>query len=191
MTLFGWCASRLPIVFLIELVLAFSHPANAAEANPLRPVDTSSPRATMQSFVGTMDEIYRGMKDVLQDYAASGRLYLTPDELKRQFEALSTAVKATRVLDLSDIPPILRDTVAPERIIQLKEILDRIDVPAFESIPDQDAMARASSKRWRLPGTEIDIALTESGPRAGEYLVTAETVDRLPQFYQRVHKLPY
>ena len=52
-------------------------------------------------------------------------------------------------------------------------------------------MARASSKRWRLPGTEIDIALIENGPRSGEYLVTAETVDRLPQFYQRVRKLPY
>jgi MscS family membrane protein len=86
---------------------------------------------------------------------------------------------------------VLRDTVAPERIIELKEILDRIDVPGLESIPDQDAMSRASSKRWRLPGTEIDIALIENGPRSGEYLVTAETVDRLPQFYQRVRKLPY
>ena len=91
MTLFGRCASRLPIVFLIELILAFSHPANAADVNPLRPVDTSSPRATMQSFVGTMDEVYRGFKDVMQDYAASGRLYLTPDERRKQFEALSTA----------------------------------------------------------------------------------------------------
>jgi MscS family membrane protein len=145
----------------------------------------------MQSFVGTMDQIYRGMTDVMQDYAASGGLYLTPDERKKQFGTLSTAVKATRVLDLSDIPPILRETVAPERIIQLKEILDRIDVPAFESIPDQDAMSRASSKRWRLPGTEIDIGLIENGPRSGEYLVTAETVDRLPEFYQRVRKLPY
>jgi MscS family membrane protein len=88
-------------------------------------------------------------------------------------------------------PPVLRDTVAPERAIQLKEILDRIELPSFEAIPDQDAMARASSKRWRLPGTEIDIALVEHGPHSGEYLVTAETVDRLPQFYQRVRKLPY
>jgi MscS family membrane protein len=184
-------SSYLYIVLLIELIFVFSDVANAAEVNPLRPVDTSSPRATMQSFVGSMDEVYRGFRDVMQDYAASGRLYLTPAERKKQFEALSAAVKATRVLDLSDIPPILRDTVAPERIIQLKEILDRIDVPAFESIPDQDAMSRASSKRWRLPGTEIDIALVENGPRSGEYLVAAETVDRLPQFYQRVRKLPY
>ena len=52
-------------------------------------------------------------------------------------------------------------------------------------------MSRASSKRWRLPETEIDIALIENGPRSGEYLVSADTVDRLPEFYDRVGKLPY
>jgi MscS family membrane protein len=108
----------LGVVLFIELILALSNVASAADVNPLRPVDTSSPRATLQSFVGAMDEIYRGMKDVVQDYAASGRLYLSRDERKKLFDALSTAVKAARVLDLSDIPPVLRDTVAPERIIQ-------------------------------------------------------------------------
>ena len=52
-------------------------------------------------------------------------------------------------------------------------------------------MARRRSKRWRLPNTEIDIVLIENGPRAGEYLVSAETIDRLPEFYERVKDLPY
>src|SRR5438132_11336754 len=164
MTLFARYASYLYIFFLIELIFAFSRVANAADLNPLRPVDTSSPRATLQGFVGTMDEIYRGMKDFLQEYDASQRLYPTPDERRKQIEALSAAAMAIKVLDLSDIPPVLRDTVAPERAIQLTEILDRIELPSFESIPDQEAMARASSKRWRLPVTEIDIGLIENGP---------------------------
>jgi len=191
MTPFARYASYLNIVLQIELIFVFSNVANTAEVNPLRPVDTSSPRATLQDFVGTMDGIYHGMKGFLQEYDASQRLYPTPDERRRQIEALSAAAKAIRVLDLSDIPPVLRDTVAPERAIQLKEILDRIEYPSFESIPDQEVMARASSKRWRLPGTEIDIGLIEKGPRSGEYLVSADTVDRLPGFYERVKKLPY
>jgi MscS family membrane protein len=193
MTLFASYARYLGIVLLIviELIFVFPNVASTAEVNPLRPVDTSSPRATLQGFVGTMDEIYRGTKGFLQEYDASQRLYPTPDERRRQIEALSGAAKATRVLDLSDIPPVLRDTVAPERAIQLKEILDRIEVPPFENIPDQEVMARASSKRWRLPGTEIDISLIENGPRSGEYLVSADTVNRLPEFYARVRKLPY
>ena len=191
MTRFARRASYLCIASLIELIFVLSNVANTADVNPLRPVDASGPRATLQSFVVTMDEIYLGMRDVLQEYAASQRLYLTPDERRKQLEVLSTAAKAIKVLDLSGIPPVLRDTVAPERAIQLKEIFDRIEFPSFESIPDQDVVARASSKRWRLPGTEIDIALIENGPRSGEYLVSADTVDRLPEFYGRVEKLPY
>jgi MscS family membrane protein len=139
----------------------------------------------------TLDDIYLGMKDLLQGYDAAQRLYLTPEERRTQFELLSAVPKAIKVLDLSDIPPVLRDTAGTERALQLKEILDRIEWPSFESIPDQDAMARSSSKRWRLPGTEIDIALIEAGPRSGEYLVSAKTVVRLPEFYERVKKLPY
>src|SRR6266404_1529277 len=97
MTSFARCASYLYIVLLIELIFVFSNVANTAEINPLRPVDTSSPRATLQGFVGTMDEIYRGMKGFLQEYDASQRLYPTPDERRRQIEALSAAAKAIKV----------------------------------------------------------------------------------------------
>src|SRR5262249_22020315 len=139
----------------------------------------------------TLDDFYRNMKDILQDYSMSQRMYHTTDERRRQTELLSTAAKVIAVLDLSSVAPILRGTVGPERALQLKEVLDRIDLPSLQSIPDQDAMSRASPKRWRLPGTEIDIALIESGPRTGEYLVTADTVERLPAFYDRVRDLAY
>lgn len=185
------CAKRLSTVLLIGSVLAFSNVAKTAEVNPLRPVDTASPRETLQDFVVTMDGIYHGLKGILQEYAASGRLYLTSDERRRQVEVLSAAAKAIRVLDLSDIPPVLQQTVAAERAIQLKEILDRIELPSFENVPDRNAAAGLPFKRWRLPETEIDIALVESGPRSGEYLFSAGTVDRLPEFYERVRKLPY
>ena len=184
-------ATYLSAALLIGSIVAFSNAAKAAEVNPLRPVDTASPRETLQDFVVTVDGIYRGLKDILQGYAASQRLYLTSDERRRQVETLSAAAKAIKVLDLSDIPPVLQQTVAAERAIQLKEILDRIEIPAFDSIPDRNAAAGLPGKRWRLPETEIDIALVENGPRSGEYLVSAGTVDRLPEFYERIKKLPY
>jgi MscS family membrane protein len=183
--------AHLSIGLVIISGCAFSNAAKAGEVNPLRPVDTASPRETLQDFAVTMDGIYRGTKDILQEYAASQRLYLTSDERRRRVAVLSAAAKAIRVLDLSDIPPVLQQTVAAERAIQLKEILDRIELPSFDSVPDRNAAAGLPSKRWRLPETEIDIALVESGPRSGEYLVSAGTVDRLPEFYERVKKLPY
>jgi MscS family membrane protein len=117
--------ARLSIGLLIVTSCALSNAAKAAEVNPLRPVDTANPRATLQDFVVTMDGIYRGMKDILQEYAASQRLYPTSDERGRQVEVLSAAARAIKVLDLSDIPPVLQQTVAAERAIQLKEILDQ------------------------------------------------------------------
>jgi len=176
---------------LIGLLFGFSYAAKSADLNPLRPADTSSPRATLQGFIETMDDIYLRMNDIIRGYAASDRLYLSPEERRNQIENLRNAPKAIQDLDVSDILPVLKNSVSAERVIQLKEILDRIPLPAFEDIPDREAMARTSSKRWRLPGTEIDIVLIEQGPRTGEYLVSAETVDRLPEFYGRVKKLPY
>jgi MscS family membrane protein len=83
------------------------------------------------------------------------------------------------------------ETIPIERLLQLKEILDRIELPAWKDIPDADAMARLGSKRWRLPGTEIDFVQIQDGPRAGEYLVSAASMDRLPEFYRKVANLPY
>ena len=187
----GCCATHLGAAVLVGLILGFSYAAKSAELNSLRPADTSSPRATLQGFVQTMDEIYLGMVEVLKSYAASNRLYLSPEERRNQLAILSSGLKAARALDTSQILPVLRDTVTIERVLQLKEILDRIKLPSFDDVPDREGMARTSSKRWRLPDTEIDIVLIEDGPRAGEYLVSSDTVDRLPQFYQRVRKLPY
>ena len=185
------CVNYLGTALLIASLLGFSHVAKTADVNPLRPIDASSPRATLQGFVEIMDETYSGMADLLKSYAASNRLYLSPEERKRQIELLTSGTKAIQFLDTSGISPVLRETIAVEWVIQLKEILDRIELPAFDDIPDREAMARSSAKKWRLPGTAIDIVLIENGPRAGEYLVSAETVDRLPEFYERVRKLPY
>jgi MscS family membrane protein len=187
----GRRANYLGVAALIHLLFGGAYAAQATEANPLRSADTSNPRATIQGFVETADDIYLRMREVLEEYAKSDRLYLNQSERQRQAEILRSAPKVIRFLDISGISPVLRNTVAVERVLQLKEILDRIALPPFADIPDREAMVRTSSKRWRLPDTEIDFVLVENGPRAGEYLVSAETVDRLPEFYERVKDMPY
>ena len=94
-------------------------------------------------------------------------------------------------MDLSQVSPVLHNIVAADRGVQLKEIFDRIEIPPFEEIPDRAEMERASAKKWRLPNTEIEIALVESGPRADEYLISAATIDRVPEYYGQVRDLPY
>ena len=184
-------AKCLGSAIMVCLLCWFSFAANAADPNPLSPLDTSSPRATLEGFIETVDDIYAGMTDILQEYAISDRLYLPTALRQRQIALLRRAPKAIRALDTSGVSPVLMDTIPVERLLQLKEILDRIELPAAADIPDSETMARLGSKRWRLPGTEIDFVMIQDGPRAGEYLVSAETMDRLPDFYQQVKNLPY
>jgi MscS family membrane protein len=181
----------LDFAVLVVLLSGLCCAARAAPPNPLSPLDTSSPRATLQGFIETVDGIYLGMADVLEEYANSDQLYLTPALRKKQIATLRRGMRALQALDTSGISPVLMETIPIERLLQLKEILDRIELPAFTDIPDAEAMARLGSKRWRLPGTEIDLVQVQSGPRAGEYLVSAESMDRLPEFYRKVANLPY
>ena len=60
--------------------LLLSQAVHSADMGPLRPVDASGPRATLQGFVETVDELYSGTKNVLREYEASQRLYLTANE---------------------------------------------------------------------------------------------------------------
>jgi len=183
-------------LLLIVALLACLLPAPGialtdADSNPLQPADTSSPRATLQVFIQTLDNINTQILAVIKSYLASSRLYVSQQEsleIERTGQKLDLVI---RTLDLSEIPVALIGQLADPRILQLKEVLSRIDLPDFASVPDAEAMESEEFKRWTLPGTEITIARVEKGPRAGEYLFTPETVDRIPDFYQKVAHLPY
>ncbi|HET7881706.1 MAG TPA: mechanosensitive ion channel family protein [Acetobacteraceae bacterium] len=175
----------------IALLLCWTLAAVADSDHPLRPPDTSSPRATLQGFIATTDEVYRRMATVLDSYGRSDRLFPSPEERREHADAFKSAVRLSQYFDESAIAPVLRDTLVAERIVQLKEILDRIDIPAITDIPDRAAVAHAGLKRWRLPDTAIELVMIENGPRAGDFVVSADTVDRLAEFYHQVKNLPY
>jgi len=182
---------------LVAVILAlwalqlWAMPARAGEANPLKPIDTSSPRATLQGFIEFMNEGYGTGIGVLESYLASSKLYLSSEELAIIKGSMRFQESAQRALDLSEIPPSMIHESARRLAIQLKEVLDRIDLPPIESIPDAQTMAKTEFKRWTIPNSEIRIQRVEKGPRTGEYLFTPETLSRLPEFYGKVKDLPY
>ena len=99
--------------------------------------------------------------------------------------------RAIRCLNLSEVAPSVVKEVGIESVLLLKEILDRIEIPPFDEIPDRDSMKGRKYKKWTIPKTEITIELVEEGPLQGKYLFTAETVNRLKFYYDRVEHLPY
>lgn len=167
------------------------NPAGAADECPLKPIDTSSPRATLLGFLEQMNKSYASGIGILNTYLADSRLYLTPEEFARVKDSLQSQKSAQRTLDLSEMPSDMSEESARRLAVQLKEILDRLDLPAIESIPDDQAMVKSELKRWVIPNTEIRIQRVEKGPRMGEYLFAPETLSRLPEFYANIKDSPY
>jgi len=200
--LFGWLLA----------LLVFSGAAAAKEyfESPIQPPDTSSPRATFESFLNNISEAYDVLIPAYTAYLAAPNLF--PPESSREAEARAQDLldRAVRTLDLSGIPPALRQKVGLERALLLKEVLDRIPLPAREEIPDavsmtagagdaagaaQDAGAAPATQveidRWRVPYTGIAIARVEEGPQKGEYLFTPGTVASIRRDYAKMRQLPY
>jgi MscS family membrane protein len=185
---------RILPLLLAFLILLQVQPAGASTytaGNPLTPADTSSPQATFRSLVETINQGYAQVTKIVSSYLNSPRLYLSAAEREEVDRVQEKLELARRTLDLSALPAALVESLSTYRVLQLKEVLDRLELPDYESIPDAEAMASEQYKRWSLPGTEITIARVEQGPRAGEYLFSPETVERLPEFYHRIKHLPY
>lgn len=94
-------------------------------------------------------------------------------------------------LDLSSFALGTREAVGIEKVLLLKEIIDRVEVPPLEKIPDRQQIKETGVKSWTIPNTELTIVKMEEGPRAGMFLFSAETVELLEQFYKLAEPLPY
>ncbi len=185
-----------PLWVLVTLLLTATATAMGAQAqtlasNPLAQADTSSPRATLQSFVTAVDEGLELQLEATRSYLTSNRLYRNDAENRLRAEVGSILERVVVTLDLEGLPPGFRDALAVEQVIRLGEILSRIDLPPYEAIPDHGSMVAQELRRWTIPNTSIEISLVEEGPRQGEYLFSAGTVVRLGELHDRVAELPY
>jgi MscS family membrane protein len=169
------------IAFLVMVMLVGG--ANARP--PLEPVDTSSPRSTIESFLALTDEAARRLVEFRD----------APSPATQRALSQSLA-KGWRLLDLSQVPAASREGVADETFVLLWDVMARLELPDPKEIPDSSAFTDEDYKGkrpadWQIPRTEITIARVAEGPRAGEFLFSPDTVKRLPDFYEAVQQVPY
>ena len=153
------------------LAQAQPHRQVVADDFPLRPADTSSPRDTLRSFLSEMSLAVAGY--------FSGELNVPAYR------------RALQTLDFSTTPNGNTWRERLRRTILLKELLDRFELPAFQDIPGDEEVADGDMTAWTVPDSRITIARVEDGPRAGEFLFSAETVEQLQRFYRHAAHLPY
>jgi MscS family membrane protein len=159
--------------------------------HPLSPADTSSPKATLSSFLENAREAYLLTSKTRASFLASGRSRLTADELEQVKQIYAHLKRAAQCIDLSKVPAAFLSHQAPETVVLLKEILDRLEIPPIDEWPTTGSKAETKFKKWRIPSTEISIYRVSEGLRAGEYLFAPETVQNAKTYYNVVKQLPY
>ncbi|MGK7874002.1 MAG: mechanosensitive ion channel domain-containing protein [Xenococcaceae cyanobacterium] len=183
---------QIVLLGLALLLLQTSLTAAPLVKHPLAPPDTSSPQATLRSFVENVNESHRILMAAYDQYLKEPGPFPSTSVSEQTKQAKILFNRAERCLNLSKIPPRLKRDAATEGSLLLKEVLDRIEVPTYAEIPNAEAVtADKEFSQWTLPNTEIDIVKVESGSKAGEFLFSPETVARLFEFYQKVKNLPY
>ena len=153
-------------------------------ANPLQPLDTSSPSGTYRSFIKEMRLLEAHFLDYQHHKTLAGE------------ERLIGIVSDARTLfDLAPFPPALRDKMGGAAIMYLADILNRLPEVPSGSIPGAPGQPPghqpgALPDKWRIPGTGITIAKMAKGPSAGAYLFTADTIADLPRDHALIMHLP-
>jgi MscS family membrane protein len=173
-------SSRTSLVLILAAlaVLALPLGAGASESDgldthPLDPPDVSSPEATLYTFLteatAAIEASYVGNR------AAVGA------HRDRLFQTLE--------VDVPSNEPELRALV--ESSLYLLEILIRIDIPARKEIPGPDLDPERMPAYWTIPRTELRLVRIDSAVGAPpHYRFSAETVARVPEFYERAKSLP-
>ncbi|VGO17313.1 Low conductance mechanosensitive channel YnaI [Pontiella desulfatans] len=170
------------LLLLCSTLLAF--PVSGEEGHPLLPADTSSPRATLNSFMESCETAY-GM------LASQGRTTGDEASWRKGRDAIRSV---ERCMDPGDVAQFRHENIIKEAAVALKEVLDRIELPDEKEIPDRKMMTRPDGsliESWTIPSTEITLRLTKEGPMAGHYRFSPDTVARADEFYLRVKNLPY
>lgn len=140
---------------------------------PLEPVDTSSPRATLKSFI---------------ELGRQAALAYKKGDHK---ETRDFVLRLLDCLNLDQELPDLKRAVGLEAILYLGEVLHRIDIPPYDEIPDKKAVEEQKITSWTIPHTPITIALSTEGSSKGHFVFTPETVKRSSEFYSKVKTYPY
>jgi MscS family membrane protein len=163
----------LPGTLLLRAGTAHAAPADASSADapeasadpyPLLPPDTSSPRDTLRSFLASADLLIKQWQTGAID--------------ARGFRNL---LNATENLDLRTTLGSEAFRVQIETVLLLKELLDRVELPPADRIPNDREVEAAGLTRWTIPNTRLTMARLQEGPRAGQFLFSAGTAERLEE----------
>jgi len=182
----GFSVTRARLVWLMALLVVFGITAMALgqePVKPLKPLDRSSPRAALKTFLDSGDKLG----------ALLGNEYLRSPSRAGFHQAIVQSDVVLSGLNLSEIPVAARKRTGRAAAVALYGVLNKIPLPPWEAIPDNTELAAngTNTSRWVIPDTEIVLERTTDPIGEGKFLFSPETVARAGEFHDKVKGLPY
>ena len=166
---------------------------------PLGQVVGESPRQTLLNFYVVMARVNHEIEAVTRAPQRDAGWFWSRAARQRIRQAEELFQLAVQALDSSAIPESIRDDMAEEAAIQLKQVLDYVfshsSVPI--SIPDSADLKTLNSQRnkshdsWTLPDTAITLTSElEDRPGNIDFLFSATTVGEIGRMYTQISQAP-
>lgn len=165
---------------------------------PLGQVVGESPRETLLNFYAVMARVNRELGDVTRQPQRDPGWWWSPTARRQIEEARKLFVLAVQALDASAFPESVRDDLADEAAIQLKQVLDYVFTHSTTPlhIPDQAAFKALNSQRsrasesWTLPETAITLSASDARGGATGFRFSRDTVAQIGRMYAEISQDP-
>ncbi|MGY5452576.1 mechanosensitive ion channel family protein [Agarivorans sp. MS3-6] len=155
------------ILFFALIGLSFSAMATEQQNPTQRSIDLSSPQQTVDSFLNSSKQVISAWRT----------------EQFNSLEGQLAFYQASKTLDLSSTANRNRNVVVMEKIVLLREILNRLELNESTKFTPLPVDEGGLNSRWRIGGTDLVIEKQLEGVRAGQYLFSALSVNRLSHQY--------
>jgi MscS family membrane protein len=181
--------------FYPELLAAAARWSDA----PLGQVVGESPRETLLNFYAVMARVANELELATRNPQQDPGLFWSPAERQRIDTAQQLFELAVQALDASTFPESVRDDMADEAAMQLKEVLDYVfthsTVPI--TIPDSVGLKTLNNQRsqasqnWTLADTAITLTSEASGQEGSTgFVFSAGTVSQVGRMYREINDKP-
>ena len=166
---------------------------------PLSRVVGDSPRETLLNFYAVMARVYNELQFIAKLRDQETGVFWSADAREHIAEADELFVLAVQALDASVFPESVRDDMAQEAAIQLKEVLDYVLTHSTVPIQIPDALGlktlneqrSKSTEAWTLPLTTITLFGEVADPEAEPgFVFSGTTVRHAGRMYRHVRDLP-
>ncbi|CAN0605788.1 unnamed protein product, partial [Ectocarpus sp. 12 AP-2014] len=153
--------------------------SSESEDSWITPIQTESPRSTLQSLFLLRDDLE----------SAIGTYWQTQNNWNAA-QIVFNAGQLASLIDLSQLPLASRTETGSTTALYLLDILGRVKPIAVIALPGTDELTEGETSGHRLPGTPLRIVRVEEGDRAGEFLFAADTIRSAPRFYEGLKASP-